>query len=62
MWSRIHSTLYYAELLQKQHDDTNQKQHNDFNQNLHNDHTHWCSHVMLYHMAYAEYSEKQHDD
>ena len=49
-------------LNKKQHDDPNRKQHDDFNQNLHNDHSHWCSHIMMYHLVYAEGSKKQHDD
>ena len=48
--------------IQKQYDDFTQKQHEEINQNLRNDRSHWCSHIMMYHMAYAETSEKQHDD
>ena len=45
----------------KQHDDFTQKQHEEINQNLHNERSHWCSHIIMYHMAYAEISGKQHD-
>ena len=78
MWSCVHFTSQYAEILQKQYDDPNlkqhdgftqeqhdhfvQKQHDHFNRNLHNDHSHWRSHIMTYYMFYAEISEKQHDD
>ena len=47
-------TKQHDDLNQKQHDDPNQKQHDDFNQNLHIYHSHWCSHIMMYHMVYAE--------
>ena len=46
----------YAEVLQKQHDDLNQKQHDGLYQKQPNDHSHWRSHIMMYHMAYAETS------
>ena len=62
MCSCIQFTSQYAEILLKQHDDLNQKQHDDLNQKKHNDHSHWRSYIMMCHMAYAETSEKQHDE